>query len=190
MGNCFVLSKQEKVLRVVKTDGKVLEFRAPTLVKDMLMNFSGSGISVSKQASELLPPNYKLKLGKKRTGAATRRIKIFITKQQLQELLTKKISVQEVLSASGLEQKSSLPQPRPPGIINLSFPLHLLPNSHSLNNRNTLYTCHLCSFAPASFVCLHLEKKKKGLDPPWSPDPPRPPSPPQLPGVGVLPPSA
>ncbi|BFG23589.1 hypothetical protein CerSpe_098630 [Prunus speciosa] len=64
MGNCFVLSKQEKVLRVVKTDGKVLEFRAPTLVTDMLMNISGSGISLSKQASELLPPNYKLKLGR------------------------------------------------------------------------------------------------------------------------------
>ncbi|CAB4289042.1 unnamed protein product [Prunus armeniaca] len=136
MVNCFVLSKQEKVLRVVKTDGKVLEFRAPTFVKDMLMNFSGSGISVSKQASELLPPNYKLKLGKvyymipllgsvasdaisagiissvdvtEKDRAATRRIKIFITKQQLQELLTKKISVQEVLSASGLEQKSSYP---------------------------------------------------------------------------------
>lgn len=133
MGNCFVLSKQEKVLRVVKTDGKVLEFRAPTLVKDMLVNFSGSGISVSKQASELLPPNYKLKPGKvyymipllgsvasdassagiissvyvtEKDRAATRRIKIVITKQQLQELLTKQISVQEVLSASGLEQKS------------------------------------------------------------------------------------
>ncbi|ONI25746.1 hypothetical protein PRUPE_2G317800 [Prunus persica] len=118
MGNCFVLSKPEKVLRVVKTDGKVLEFRAPTLVKDMLMNFSGSGISESKQASELLSPNYKLKLGKvyymipllgsvaKKDRAATRRIKIVITKQQLQELLTKQISVQEVLSTSGLEQKS------------------------------------------------------------------------------------
>ncbi|BFG23588.1 hypothetical protein CerSpe_098620 [Prunus speciosa] len=38
--------------------------------------------------------------------AATRRIKIVITKQQLQELLTKQILVQEVLSASGLKQKS------------------------------------------------------------------------------------
>ncbi|BFG19379.1 hypothetical protein CerSpe_056530 [Prunus speciosa] len=100
---------------------------------DMLMNFSGSGISVSKQASELLPPYYKLKLGKvyymipllgsvasdassagiissvdvtEKDRAATTRIKIVITKQQLQELLTRQISVQEVLSASGLEQKS------------------------------------------------------------------------------------
>ncbi|PQQ04586.1 uncharacterized protein Pyn_24261 [Prunus yedoensis var. nudiflora] len=99
----------------------------------MLMNFSGFGISLSKQASELLPPNYKLKLGKvydmipllgsvasdassagiissvvvtEKDRSATRRIKIVITKQQLQELLTKQISVQEVLSASGLEQKS------------------------------------------------------------------------------------
>ncbi|KAL6282413.1 hypothetical protein ACE6H2_013342 [Prunus campanulata] len=99
----------------------------------MLMNFSGSGIILSKQASELLPPNYKLKLGKvsnmipllgsvasdvssagiissvvvtEKDRAATRRIKFVITKQQLQELLTKQISMQEVLSASGLEQKS------------------------------------------------------------------------------------
>ena len=57
------------------------------------------------------------------------------------------------------------------------------------------YTCHLCSFAPASFVCLQLGKK--GHDPPWRPDPPRPPRrrldpprPPRVPGVGDLLPSA
>ncbi|KAM1054939.1 hypothetical protein ACFX2I_002219 [Malus domestica] len=118
MGNCLVLSKEDKVLRVLKTDGKVLEFRAPTLVKDILSNFSGVGISLSKQASEQLSPDYKLKLGKvyymiplpgsaENDSAATRRIKIVVTKQRLQELLTKQISVEEVLSASGPEKKAS-----------------------------------------------------------------------------------
>ncbi|XP_068316259.1 uncharacterized protein [Pyrus communis] len=118
MGNCFVLSKEDKVLRVLKTDGKVLEFRAPTLVKDILSNFSGVGISLSKQASEQLSPDCKLKLGKvyymiplpgsaENDSAATRRIKIVVTKQQLEELLTRQISVQEALSASGPEKKAS-----------------------------------------------------------------------------------
>ncbi|KAM1070415.1 hypothetical protein ACFX13_002258 [Malus domestica] len=118
MGNYLVLSKEDKVLRVLKTDGKVLEFRAPTLVKDILSNFSGVGISLSKQASEQLSPDYKLKLGKvyymiplpssaENDSAATRRIKIVVTKQRLQELLTKQISVEEVLSASGPEKKAS-----------------------------------------------------------------------------------
>ncbi|CAN6569688.1 unnamed protein product [Malus baccata var. baccata] len=118
MGNCLVLSKEDKVLRVLKTDGKVLEFRAPTLVKDILSNFSGVGISLSKQASEQLSPDYKLKLGKvyymiplpgsaENDSAATRRIKIVVTKQRLQELLAKQISVEEVLTASGPEKKAS-----------------------------------------------------------------------------------
>ena len=111
MGNCLVLSKENKVLRVLKTDGKALELRAPALVKDILSNFSGVGISLSKQASEQLSPDCKLKLGKvyymiplpvsaENDSAATRRIKMVITKQQLQQLLTKKISLQEVLSDS------------------------------------------------------------------------------------------
>ncbi|KAM1407575.1 hypothetical protein ACFX2F_002135 [Malus domestica] len=118
MGNCLVLSKEDKVLRVLKTDGKVLGFRAPTLVKDILSNFSGVGISLSKQASEQLSPDYNLKLGKvyymiplpgsaENDSAATRRIKIVVTKQRLQELLAKQISVEEVLTASGPEKKAS-----------------------------------------------------------------------------------
>lgn len=131
MGNCFVLCrittssrivaddvvpKHGKVSRVVKTDGKVLEFRAPILVKDILFNFSSFGISVSKQAPEQLPSNYELKLWKvyymvpllccvteedRTASATTRRIKVVITKQQLQELLTNQISVQKVLPVSG-----------------------------------------------------------------------------------------
>ncbi|XP_062000783.1 uncharacterized protein LOC133718014 [Rosa rugosa] len=137
MGNCFVLCristasrivsedvapKQGKVVKVLKMDGKVLEFRAPILVKNVLLSFSGSaGIGVSKQlASEHLPANYELKLGKfyymvpllgsvtknnRTASATTRRIKIVITRQQLQELLTNQVSVQKLLSFSGPEIK-------------------------------------------------------------------------------------
>lgn len=133
MGNCFanckaglrslfadadVVEEQAKVLKIVKIDGKVLTFRKPMLVKDILVNFSDSAIGISKQASQPLPPNYELKMGKvyyvfpsiclssnetvKEETGSIRRVKIVITKQQLQELLSKQISVVEVLS--GLER--------------------------------------------------------------------------------------
>lgn len=137
MGNCFVLckpcigmvaTKHGRALQVVKMDGKILEFSMPILVKDILVNFSGSGIGSSKEAYEHLPPNYELKIGKTYyllpsvsavdttspadissaaetdKGNGVRRIKIVITKQQLQELLTKQVSVEEVLS--GLEKRT------------------------------------------------------------------------------------
>ncbi|KAL6132258.1 hypothetical protein ACLB2K_070629 [Fragaria x ananassa] len=117
-----VAPKQGKVVKVVKMDGKVLEFRASILVKDVLLNFSDSaGIGVSKQlASEHLPSYYELKLGKvyymvplfgsvteynRPTSATTRRIKIVITKQQFHEVLTNQVSFQKLLSASGAKAK-------------------------------------------------------------------------------------
>ncbi|CAK7324272.1 unnamed protein product [Dovyalis caffra] len=131
IGSCirFPETKHEEVLQVVKTDGKVLEFSNPILVKDILVNFSGSGIGLTKEAIEHLPPSYELKLGnvyhilppapvispvvdrEEEASGGVKRIKVVITKQQLQQLLTKEISVEEVLL--GLEQKSSsLDSPR------------------------------------------------------------------------------
>ena len=137
MGNCYALckpstdvtTKHGKVLQIVKMDGKILQFSSPILVKDMLVNFSSSGIGLSKEASEHLPPNYELKLGKvyyllpslssvgttspadnmsssadKEKDNGVRRIKIVITKKQLQELLAKQASVEDVVS--GLERKT------------------------------------------------------------------------------------
>ncbi|KAJ7965264.1 hypothetical protein O6P43_014937 [Quillaja saponaria] len=137
MGNCFVhcipssessisgyLAKQDRVVRVVKQDGKVMEFCRPTFVKDILMVFSASGIGISKEASDHLPPDYELKRGTlyymlpsiTMSSAGTscpantsyegdteqaggiKRIKVVITKQQLQELVTKQISLEELLS--------------------------------------------------------------------------------------------
>ncbi|OMO97780.1 hypothetical protein COLO4_14359 [Corchorus olitorius] len=140
MGNCWAVLKQstdgtvnakhEKILQVVKLDGKILEFRVPLLVKDVLVEFSGSGIGLSKsQLAKPLPLNHELKLGKvyyilpsvdppgtsspgslastmadtRQTGGGVKRIKVVITKQELQQLLTKQISVEEVLA--GLEKR-------------------------------------------------------------------------------------
>ncbi|KAJ6373515.1 hypothetical protein OIU78_029243 [Salix suchowensis] len=134
VGSCigFPHAKHEKVLQVVKTDGKVLESSTPIHVKDISLKFSGSGIGLTKKAIEHLPPSYELKPGnvyyilpplipgtspaadreEASGGGGVKRIKVVITKQQLQQLLTKEISFEEVLL--GLERKStsSLDSPR------------------------------------------------------------------------------
>uniref|UniRef100_A0A7N2KVE3 Uncharacterized protein n=1 Tax=Quercus lobata TaxID=97700 RepID=A0A7N2KVE3_QUELO len=151
MGNCSALGKpkrksiimscapkgpkpmckcnHQEVLRVMKTDGKILEYTRPMLVKNVLMNFPGYGIGLSKRPLRQLPLNYELKvghvyyllplsrsdyssssLGMEGTNSGTKRIKVIITKQQLEELLSKKISVEEKL----LEiQKESMSRWRP-----------------------------------------------------------------------------
>nr|XP_034908008.1 uncharacterized protein LOC118043986 [Populus alba] len=101
IGSCigFPQAKHEKVLHVVKTDGKVLEFRAPVLVKDIAVNFPGSGTSPVVDREE------------EASSGGVKRIKVVITKQQLHQLLKKEISLEDVLL--GLEQKSSsLDSPR------------------------------------------------------------------------------
>ncbi|XP_060184522.1 uncharacterized protein LOC132614156 isoform X2 [Lycium barbarum] len=47
MGNCIVL--QEKIVKVVKKDGKILEYKAPIKVHQVLSQFSGHVISNSLQ---------------------------------------------------------------------------------------------------------------------------------------------
>lgn len=119
-----VAAEHGRVLQIVKMDGKVLEFSRPMIVKDILENFSGSAIGLSREATDHLPPNYELKIGKiyyllpSKSSVCTaspadvsstpdgekpsgvKRIKIVITRQQLQDLLTKQISVQDVLSGT------------------------------------------------------------------------------------------
>ncbi|XVF51078.1 hypothetical protein PTKIN_Ptkin04bG0155500 [Pterospermum kingtungense] len=142
MGNCWALLRpskgsclravkvkpDQKVLQVVKMDGKILEFRAPLLVKDVLVKFPGSGIGLSKTVPQQLPLNYELKMGKvyyilpsvdpdrapttetnsskaaAKQTCGVRRIKVVITKLELKQLLTKQISVNEVLA--GLEKRN------------------------------------------------------------------------------------
>ncbi|XP_062146800.1 uncharacterized protein LOC133854579 isoform X3 [Alnus glutinosa] len=124
MGSCLrkscaqaaVCNHLEVILRVVRTDGESLEYTRPMLVKDVLMSFSGYGIGLSERPLKHLPMNYELKVGHvyyllplSSTPAAcpvdmdgrgtsyTKRMKVVITKKQLQELLSKKISPEEML---------------------------------------------------------------------------------------------
>ncbi|TMW81908.1 hypothetical protein EJD97_007421 [Solanum chilense] len=57
MGNCIVL--QEQVVKVMKTDGKILEYKAPIKVHQILSQFSNHVISNSHQVIEKqhLQPN-------------------------------------------------------------------------------------------------------------------------------------
>ncbi|XP_042520804.1 uncharacterized protein LOC122094164 [Macadamia integrifolia] len=132
MGNCYTLSRPirrsstglDKVLRIVKPDGKILEYRAPILVRDVLATFDDyCDLGISKEASqhESLPPGYELKIGHvyyllPLSASAIfppichqkRQIKVCITKQQLQELLSKTVTIEELLSvssSSGLDKK-------------------------------------------------------------------------------------
>ncbi|XP_058781420.1 uncharacterized protein LOC131655596 [Vicia villosa] len=120
MGNCLALSKpisqsyctsstMEKLVKVAKEDGKILEFSSPVYVKDILTNFPGNyGIGVSKIATETLSQDHELKGGKlyylhphnkeEEPEAGMKRVKVLITKQQLQQLVTKQISLQDLLS--------------------------------------------------------------------------------------------
>ena len=135
MGNCLFLCvpSKRKILWVEKMDGKMIQFQGPILVKDVLANFSGLGVGVSRESPQNLPSDYELKSGKvyhllpssvssgdsssssvgatevssmaddgekKKTTTTTSgmtRIKVVITKQQLQELLSKKTSLEELL---------------------------------------------------------------------------------------------
>ncbi|XP_027339138.1 uncharacterized protein LOC113852936 [Abrus precatorius] len=117
MGNCLAMTKHVKAVRVAKPDGKVLEFSSPIHVKDILTNFPTYGIGVSKKATKPLFPDHELKAGrlyyllpslhsppnlstlmKGETGGGIKRIKVIITKQQLEQLVTKQISVEDILS--------------------------------------------------------------------------------------------
>ncbi|KAF7804290.1 uncharacterized protein G2W53_043401 [Senna tora] len=114
MGNCLVL--QENVAKIMKSDGKVLEYKTPIKVHQVLTQFSGHAISESFPVLRHLQPNAKLvggqlyylvppapspKSGKKvrfanpevveeaKESSRVVRIKLVISKQELQNLLQK-----------------------------------------------------------------------------------------------------
>ncbi|XAR64683.1 hypothetical protein NMG60_11008459 [Bertholletia excelsa] len=62
MGNCLVM--QDKVIKVVKTDGKVLEYRAPIKAHQVLSDFSGHAISDTHPATRHLQPDSELAGGR------------------------------------------------------------------------------------------------------------------------------
>ncbi|XP_027352999.1 uncharacterized protein LOC113863567 [Abrus precatorius] len=61
MGNCLVL--QENVVRIMKTDGKILEYKTPIEVKQVLIEFAGHAVSESLPVLQHLEPNTKLLRG-------------------------------------------------------------------------------------------------------------------------------
>lgn len=133
MGNCSAVcgrnnissygtvekSKNKYVVQLVKIDGKIMEFSAPILVKDVLQHFSGYNIALSREALQHLPLNSWLKLGdiyylvpsveslesaegsrkvEKEESGGVKRIKVVITRQQLQDLLSKQALAVDILS--------------------------------------------------------------------------------------------
>ncbi|KAL2339556.1 hypothetical protein Fmac_007496 [Flemingia macrophylla] len=123
MGNCLHLSKPSsescmakklEVVRVAKPDGKMLEFSIPIHVKDILTNYPDHCVGVSKEVKEPLSSDHELKAGRLyymlptlysppnlsslKTCGGVKRIKVVITKQQLEQLVTKQISVEDILS--------------------------------------------------------------------------------------------
>lgn len=114
--------KQGEAVKIVKSDGKVLEFTTPTLVKDVLVNFTGFVIGSSQDASHHhhhLSPDFELKMGQvyymlpspqppalppphsfmedSHKSSNTRRVRIVLTKKQLQQLLAEQVSMEELI---------------------------------------------------------------------------------------------
>ncbi|XP_061366770.1 uncharacterized protein LOC133309919 [Gastrolobium bilobum] len=62
MGNCLVL--QENIVKIMKTDGKILEYKTPIKVEQILIEFSGHAVSESLPVlDQHLHPNTKLLSG-------------------------------------------------------------------------------------------------------------------------------
>ncbi|KAL2345233.1 hypothetical protein Fmac_006518 [Flemingia macrophylla] len=111
MGNCLVV--QENVVKIMKADGKVLEYKTPIRVEEVLIQFSGHAVSESLTVLQYLEPNTKLLRGQlyylvplpqpsPKTNKKVRfadpevqdvkksnvvRIKVVISKQELQDML-------------------------------------------------------------------------------------------------------
>ncbi|XP_051142474.1 uncharacterized protein LOC127259293 [Andrographis paniculata] len=127
MGNSFhlhILKKScirlpqcvdRKDLQVVKMDGNIIRLQEPLLVRELLADHQGFGLKSSRDSPNLLPPSFELQLGRtyyllpakiqpgvkidaaESNTAAVKRIKVVISKQQLQELLAKKTSLENLV---------------------------------------------------------------------------------------------
>ncbi|CAN0847048.1 Uncharacterized protein At1g66480 [Linum grandiflorum] len=134
MGNCMVV--EEKVLKVMRPDGKILEYSTPILAHEVLSDFPGQYSALSAAASDsssvqqhILIPDAKLLGGKlyflvpipcstpqlavkvkkqsikmeeeseEKSGGGVVRIKLVISKQELEELLKRGgVSMRDMVS--------------------------------------------------------------------------------------------
>lgn len=121
MGNC--LAQQEKLIQVMKTDGKILEYKAPLRVHQVLSEYAGHAISQTLpviqhlypdadmhggQLYYLLPlPFPSLEVEKKyyntkevavKEDSRAVRIKLVIRRQDLEMLSKGGVSVEEMIS--------------------------------------------------------------------------------------------
>jgi len=132
MGNCLqtergeILSseiEEKKFIKIKKFDGKILEYRAPLFVKELLRDYEGHAVVNCETSCQQLSPGYQLLPGEiyylipnkssyisSKEGGQERplkpasdikevsekngvvRLKMVITKRQLEEMLSKSIS--------------------------------------------------------------------------------------------------
>ncbi|KAE8673035.1 fus3-complementing family protein [Hibiscus syriacus] len=136
MGNCLVA--EDKVIRIMEPGGKILEYQPPINVQQVLSNFSGHALSdsfssfchlrrdtklLSGQLYYLVPLPSPSKKGKKKVRYSNPevnndddqgnpggvvRIKLIISKQELQELLDKGgVSAKDMVSQIQSKQNTS-----------------------------------------------------------------------------------
>lgn len=120
--SCFAdveTSRNRNIVQLLKSDGEIFEFSTPVLVKDVLRKFSGFSIALARKNPLHLPPDFLLKLGNryhlipsdeglesveesrvvdKEESSGVRRIKVVITKKQLQDLLSREVLAVDILS--------------------------------------------------------------------------------------------
>ncbi|CAN0847046.1 Uncharacterized protein At1g66480 [Linum grandiflorum] len=128
MGNCMVV--EEKVLKVMRPDGKILEYSTPILAHEVLSDFPAAASDSSSVQQHILIPDAKLLGGKlyflvpipcstpqlavkkvkkqsikmeeeseEKSGGGVVRIKLVISKQELEELLKRGgVSMRDMVS--------------------------------------------------------------------------------------------
>lgn len=118
--SCFAAvetSKNRNTVQLLKSDGEIFEFSTPVLVRDVLRKFSGFDIALAQKNPLHLPLNFRLKLGnryhlipsverletaeespKVEKEEGVKRIKVVITKKQLQDMLSGGVVATDILS--------------------------------------------------------------------------------------------
>ncbi|KAK1404719.1 Glutaminase-asparaginase [Heracleum sosnowskyi] len=125
MGNC--LAPQENLVQVVKTDGKILEYKAPLKVHQVLSEYPGHAISRTLRVTQHLRSDTELRPGKlyyllpvqvpspelefsnteevaREESRGVVRIKLVIRKQDLEEMLSEGGTIEDIISQLPIKQ--------------------------------------------------------------------------------------